>query len=333
MTDGAPDTWTDAIRAEAHDWIVRMHGPDAAVAAGEFQSWLDASPEHAIVYRDLQAHWDRAKFLTHTKTGQARDLASVAVWYRRPGPRWAAVATAAIFVVAASLVPFSIGPRSSVAPFVAYSTRVGEMRTVALADGTTVTMDAASRMQVSISTAAREVRLVDGSARFDVKPEAARTFAVVTGRGTVITNGGLFDVTRTPDLIRVTALIGSLKFRGGSVTPGLGSSASFAINPGQRLSLTAAKQPQLVSAPQSPPQDWTAGMLSFDGERLADAIVELNRHNTRKIVLADAAIAELRITGAFHADDPDGFARAVAGMFGLVLRDVGSGAIELSRKK
>ena len=74
-------------------------------------------------------------------------------------------------------------------------------------------------------------------------------------------------------------------------------------------------------------------MLSFDGERLADAVAELNRHNVRKIVLVDTSLADLKISGAFHANDADGFARAVAALLGLARRDTDGGTIELRRRK
>ena len=74
-------------------------------------------------------------------------------------------------------------------------------------------------------------------------------------------------------------------------------------------------------------------MLSFDGERLGDAIAEINRHNDRKLALVEPALADLRITGAFRADDPAGFARTIAAMLGLTSRDRSDGTMELSRKK
>lgn len=331
---GAPNEEVPAdVRAAAHDWIARMHGPDAEEFEEAFRAWLAADPVHAEVFRDLQLHWDRAKFLTHTETGRARDLASVAVWHRRPAMRWAAVAAVALFLLAAGAVIIRIQPRPGAAPMIALATRTGEVRTVALADGSHVTLDAETRMQVTISPALREVRLLDGSARFDVKPDAARSFAVLTSRGSVTSNGGLFDVTRTNDLVRVTSLKGTLTFKSRSENPGLGSPASFAVAPGQRLSLVGPLPGRVASAPPTPATDWTGGMLSFDGERLADAVAEMNRHNVRKIVLAEASLGELRITGAFHANDGGGFGRAVAAMLGLERRERPDGTVELSRKK
>ncbi len=279
----------------------------------------------------MQADWDRAKFLTNTKTGRNRDLGSVVVWYHRPGLRWAAAAAIVFCFLAAGLTLTRFPGSPAGAPTIAYATQTGEIRTVLLTDGSSVTLDAASRMQVSIDAGKREVRLVDGSARFDVKHDPGRQFDVVTTGGTVTTDGGRFDVTDTTALVRVTAFTGRLAFKR-SGSPTMPSSPAFAINPGQRLSLASLRQPEMMKAPESGQQDWTTGMLSFDGDRLSDAVAEFNRHNGRQIALTDPAIADLRITGAFHANDADGFARAIAAMLGLRRQDR-SGVIELSSKK
>lgn len=333
MTAGARDTGSDPVRAEAYDWIVRMHAPDAETSASAFQAWFDADPVHADVYRDLQAQWDRAKFLTHTQTGQARNLASVVVWHRRPGPRIAVAAAVILFVMVGGLALLRSQSRPDVPVVVAYATRVGEVRKVALADGSSVTLDAASSMRVSIGRAVREVRLIDGTARFDVKPDPQRSFTVVTDSGSITTGGGLFDVAKSAGFVRVTPIRGTVSFLNAPGSPGRGSTATLALKPGQRLSV-AGRQPAVVTGPASPAaQDWTSGMLSFDNERLADAAAEFNRHNRRKIMLVDASLADLRITGAFHANDAEGFARAVAATFALTRRDGAGEAIELSRQK
>ena len=74
-------------------------------------------------------------------------------------------------------------------------------------------------------------------------------------------------------------------------------------------------------------------MLSFDRVRLAAAIAAINRYNSRQIEFPDREIGEFRITGAFRASDPDGFARAVADMFSLPLIKRPSGTIVLTAAK
>jgi hypothetical protein len=52
--------------------------------------------------------------------------------------------------------------------------------------------------------------------------------------------------------------------------------------------------------------------LSYQGETLAQAVSELNRHNhRRRLVIADTEIASVKLSGHFDASDPDSFVAAL----------------------
>jgi transmembrane sensor len=56
---------------------------------------------------------------------------------------------------------------------------------------------------------------------------------------------------------------------------------------------------------------WVEGRLWFERQRLDDVVAEFNRYNRRQLVIADPAIAELRIGGGFEATDIDSFTAAL----------------------
>src|SRR3546814_10959773 len=60
----------------------------------------------------------------------------------------------------------------------AFNTAVGERRDVALADGSVLRLNTASRVEVVLSKRARVVRLLRGEALFDVAHDPARPFYV-----------------------------------------------------------------------------------------------------------------------------------------------------------
>ncbi|NYI24258.1 hypothetical protein [Sphingobium indicum] len=87
----------------------------------------------------------------------------------------------------------------------------------------------------------------------------------------------------------------------------------------------------------APPQQeqflaWREGMLSFGGELLADAVRAFDRYGSARIVVADPDLAKQRITGLFKANDPRGFAVAVAASFGGSVTSQGD-VIRISGKK
>jgi hypothetical protein len=56
-----------------------------------------------------------------------------------------------------------------------------------------------------------------------------------------------------------------------------------------------------------------ATQLSYQGETLAQAVSELNRHNNhRRLVIADREIADVKLSGRFDATDPESFVAALA---------------------
>jgi transmembrane sensor len=57
---------------------------------------------------------------------------------------------------------------------------------------------------------------------------------------------------------------------------------------------------------------WREGMISFDGDSLAQAAAQFARYSDTHIVIADPAIGRLSVVGLYSATNPIGFARAVA---------------------
>lgn len=325
------DDFSDDARREAGDWWALMRGPDAAAHEDGLAAWRAAKPENDAAYRQLLIRWDQSRFGDSLDIVQSRDLSRAAPWHSRTGVRVAVAGLIAMFAVLLGY-HFIVRPTPATASAIAYQSGLGEIRSIVLSDGSHVTLDSMSRIDVTISESERLITLARGTARFDVATDP-RGFSVMTPRGAINANDAMFDVSATSSLTRVTVLRGKLSFVGQPERPGRGSPAATSLRQGQRIASSAADGlgKPVAAAPDA--SSWPSGMLSFDGERLADAIAEFNLHNRRQLVIADPGIAGLRITGAFHANDPLGFARALGGLFGLEARERPDGAIELRGKK
>ena len=70
-------------------------------------------------------------------------------------------------------------------------------------------------------------------------------------------------------------------------------------------------------------------MLQFDDTPLAEAVAAANRHSRTQIILADAAIGELKITGAFRVGDAGALAESLAAAFSLHLERGSDGTLVL----
>jgi transmembrane sensor len=180
------------------------------------------------------------------------------------------------------------------------ATRIGERRTATLADGSRLTLNTASRLEAIIRLRSREVALITGEALFDVTFRALRPLRVIAGETHVEVVGTVFNVRRTDSGARVTVLAGKVAMRvgrqGEPVLLAQGEAAETAAG-----SMVVAPHAVNVDAAVS----WRDGRLVFDDVPLAEALAEVQRYRRAPIVLADAAVGRLRLTGAFPTHDPD----------------------------
>lgn len=321
----------ERLRGKASDWLVRLRGPDAERYRPAFERWILENPDHADAYERVRAAWGLSDDVRYTPTGRARNLTAL------PPPRsrlvpYALAATALLALAAGMVVlvmqSYASGPAANVAP-VQFATSLGQIRSFTLSDGSTVTLDTDSAIEVDFTGTVRQIRLVHGRARFDVAHNPARPFQVTTNSGMVTARGTLFDVAEVDGQMSVVLLRGAVDVQ--IVTRGLEARAPRVerLRPGQQLTIggqIGAPTPVIVSEPR-----WPSGMLEFNGAPLREVVAEANRYGTVPIRLADPTLGDLRVTGVYQAGDTIGLARALAAIFGLRHASTGDGAILLSR--
>ncbi|HWK75746.1 MAG TPA: FecR domain-containing protein, partial [Povalibacter sp.] len=193
------------MEIEASEWLVIMS--DAGVSETErrrFQAWLTADPEHERVFQAQHQAWSLA--------GQMRHLLDRPTSARR-GPRrvleraWPIAAMLAVVFVGIIALQFG-GIRSGERRF---ATEVAQIKELKLEDGSSISLGAASRIEVDFTSGARRVILLGGQAFFDVAHDPSRPFFVDAGATTVRVVGTQFDVNYATDKVRVSVLKGKVE--------------------------------------------------------------------------------------------------------------------------
>jgi transmembrane sensor len=269
--------------------------------------WLDRDPRHAAAFERIRRTYDRAALLRHSRLISDRTPAPSRQFQQKPRYALAAAAAGIVLVPAGMLLlgrgTFAVRGTEAVM----LATRVGEIRSVALSDGSKVTLDTATTVEVEIGRLGRKARLKSGRARFEIAA-AVKPFVVEAGSTTVTADTGVVDVARTAQQSKVEMVSGNAEVRHDGAK--LGLSAGQAVADGsQGMSRTDSS----FNRP-----DWTRGMLQFDGTPLADAVVLANRYSDRRILLSPG-LGSLKVTGAFRAGDTEGLAKALAQAFHLSL--------------
>jgi len=198
-----------------------------------------------------------------------------------------------------------------------YSTRKGEIRLVPLQDGSSITLNTDSEVQVRYRSDERRVELVRGEGLFDVARDVTRPFQVMAGDTRVTAVGTSFTVKRLGGApVEVMVREGVVEVaRPASPTWAAQRIAANvrAVTAPAKPTVSTSLQPAVVSRELA----WREGMLAFEDMPLGKAAAEFARYSDVRISFADPAIAGETVTGLYAANDPRGFARSVALSFGL----------------
>jgi transmembrane sensor len=366
------------ILDEASAWFVEFRSGDVdAAGRGRFDDWLRRSPEHIRAYMEIAKTYvalpalaaerklDVAELIAYARSdGNVIPFNQVVRPAEPPATRDSGpqrrlrsagsrvLAASAAIVCAAGLLSWVALHRDPV-----YSTEIGERRSITLADGSTIELNARSKVVIRFSKASRDVELTEGQALFQVEKDNARPFIVRSGAVVVRAIGTQFDVYRKGGGTTVTVVEGRVAVSSPLArTPGddasrraapTGSESSTsawkqsasgaAINPavlvsaGEQVTVTerAVARPERTDVAAT--TAWTQRRLVFDGSRLRDVVDEFNRYNTRQIVIESRELDDLQISGTYSSTDPASFMRFLRAQSGIEVLESDEG-VRIVRK-
>lgn len=292
--------------------------------------WLAADPRHAQAYHEALA--TLSELDRHAAHPEIMALRQAALAYSEAQPTSRRLAIGAACVVAILLfgaTGWSLFNRFAAVQPAAYATSIGERSTVPLADGSVVTLNTASEVEVAYAADERAVRLLNGQAMFTVAHGQRAPFRVYAGDKVVTAIGTVFDVRIDGDQVRVSVIEGSVR-----VTPQVTARVDNAVR-AEAETLVAGEA--LVTSPEGAMSvqrvdieratSWRSGLLSFQGTPLAEAIAEVNRYTHRPITLADPRLGEYRMSGTFRVGEPERFARALTQLFPVNVTSTDTGTV------
>jgi transmembrane sensor len=323
-----------SISQQAAHWWVELHNVDASAAEKrEFVEWVARAPEcveaclhvaqvHAAVSR-ADVRWPRTSAEDLVRDALAAPEDSVVplrprvprkreAEHRRPALRWVAGLAASV-MVAASLSWWLMLARPE-----QFQTKVGEQRSVLLADGSRVTLNTASKIEVRLRADHRSVQLLQGEALFEVAHDAQRPFDVDAGSVAVRAVGTQFDIDRRVTRTAVTVVEGRVAMiAAGSQTGTLpvlsardrvivDSAGSGALEHNVNLAETTA---------------WTQQQLVFHHRPLGEVAEEFNRYNVGRIQIRSPLLRAQEVTGTFRSNDVASFVAVLAGIPGVHVVD------------
>jgi transmembrane sensor len=298
---------------------------------------MRASPEHVTAYFEVAALWEDIPRLVATENVDIEALVASAIpeadtAWRDARPvqqqrartifRPVAWAVALVACIGLGIAGWLLLPRPQT-----YATQVGEQRSIALNDGSTVELDTRSRIRVRLERDARKIELLEGQALFHVAKDERRPFIVSCDEVRVRAVGTQFDVYRKASGMKlVTVIEGHV-----AVLPGTGRNEVL-LGPGDQVTVTAESVTRTEPTDVDQATAWKQRSVVFHGTPLGEVVAELNRYNRKQIIVDDPSMQAVRINGVFSSTNPASLLRFLREQLGASVNETDT-AIHIARNK
>lgn len=270
---------------EAIAWVVRLNSGSATQEdMGAFLRWRAEDPRHEEAATQAEGLWHGV---------------GIAAGHKPPSATVDRRALLGLGAVGLAGLAAAYVSRPAADSGMQLATATGERRSFRLEDGSSLSLNAASRASVDFRPDARLVLLESGQAIFDVAHDPARPFRVSAGGGEIVALGTRFDVDMRRSGVAVTVLGGTVEIRQAPDRPAqltAGQQILFGADTGRTPPRTA----DLEEA-----EAWQTGRLVFSERPLSDIVEAIARYRRRPLFIAGSSVGHLRLTGAFDLDDTD----------------------------
>lgn len=280
-----------AIVEQASHWLMlRWGGELDDEQQRRFTEWQAADPEH-------NRAWQRLEQLQSTLTGVPSDTAR-AVLREMPDARrrqalkllGALLVTGGSGFLAHSQLPW----REAMADL---RSGTGERLQRTLPDGSRLSLNSGSAVDILFSASERRIRLLDGELLLDSGHDAThRPLIVETAAGEIQALGTRFSVFQQGDGSQVELFEGQLELRPRHAPP-------VRLQAGQSRWFSATRLGEVAPANVNAIA-WNDSRLIAERMPLGQFIAELSRHRPG-VLRCDPAVASLPLTGVFPLADTD----------------------------
>jgi len=315
MAAGQPIS--EAVAEQAAEWLTLcMSGEATDEDLRRRQQWEAAHPDHARAWKHIEAVSQRFKALAPRagyqtlspyagpKAPARRKAVSVLLWGGAVG-------------IAGLLVSRTQTWQQQVAD---YRTRTGEQQSFTLDDGTRITLNTASAVNVRFDNQRRKLCLLSGEVHITTGHAPgrsthaldARPFVVETAEGSIRALGTRFSVRQREGLTSVAVQESAVE-----ITPSA-SGVPRILAAGERATFSRTHV-EALAAVADVDEAWTRGQIIASDMPLGEFLTELGRYRPG-IVRCAPDVAGLRVSGVFPLHDTDRVLAALPNVLPIQVR-------------
>ncbi|MFL9879623.1 FecR domain-containing protein [Herbaspirillum rhizosphaerae] len=324
----APDSSsasTDSITEQAAQWIVQLSADDAGereAAQRGFEVWKKADARHAAMAERLLDFIGKVRHMrgngndggnnSNSKARPAR-AALNAVFASRTqkdvqcttGTRRSRAkrVTSALFFALCVSVPAWVVTKIYPPHYLMADMRsaTGKWETRVLEDGTRITLNSASAVNLHYDAKRRALELVQGEILIDVAKDPGRPFVVETDQGSIRALGTRFVVSREADATILSMLESRVEVRSAKHAA---EEEPTIVSAGQRIRMTAEGIGTIEQIDARSVADaWKFHQLVVQGQSLPDVLDALDRYRPGAISYDRAALEGIKVSAVLPLDD------------------------------
>jgi transmembrane sensor len=322
----------DTLEEQAGLWVFNQYSQDWTAAQQQaLQAWLDQSEAHRREYARAFALWQQ---LGQFKSASfpARQVAQrQRIKHLRRRRMYQVSIRTATAASLALMLAIAINDRLSTTN---YRTGIGQQQTITLADGSELSLNTDTELQVKLSSDHRKVSLIRGEAYFAVAHDETRPFEVIAANGHIRDIGTRFNVYTKAENTLVTVTEGvvdimtqrsvdpannlktsqtdspPIQYRWFShmaelishwlpITTGP-NNPPIRVNAGQQVAYNGQGVLSAINlADTSQTSAWREGRLVFEMASLADVTHQIARYHPVEFEFANADLKQLKVSASF----------------------------------
>ena len=273
----------------------------SAAERREVKAWISASEENKKKYEQMLALWQKSEHLESAhpfnadaawKKVQGRISAPAAALRVQKNPLWISkywvpmAAAAVLLIVAGVFINRTISSEHMMLAFAKDS-----VRTLALSDGTQVTLKNGSLNYPEIFKGGKRKLELNGRAYFKVHRDEQKPFVITAGQTEITVLGTAFEVNSFNDTVTVKVTEGKVKFTSpdGELILVKGEQAAYAKG-SENFAKTAFRDENTLS--------YASQKLEFNNTSMAEVARQMESLYGNKLLFSEA-IANCKITSTF----------------------------------
>lgn len=313
-----------ALRAEALDWLRRLHGGEASHADAEAVArWRARSPAHAEEFAEVQLFWSVLGDAARKAQSDLALSSPASRPGRHIGRRAFLAGGAALAASAAGAMvlrpPLGLWP-SAVELAADYRTRTGERRQIEIENLAAVELNTRTSIDLPPPTeGGARIELIAGEAAIATRDGADLDLVVIAGNGRVASRAGSFNIRKDGPSVSVSCISGAVTVSCGDRTVALRDRQQVAYD-AEGTQDVAAIDPEVITA-------WQRGLLMFRRALLSHVIEEVNRYRSGRVVLLDAALGRRQVVANFRLDRIEDVVDFISKAMGIPIRSLPGGVV------